>query len=88
MFSMSRKPLRFSVPILLAGHNSKRFYQVFERFNISTEKNKHSNNNLPRQCVFDGSNYGGTFNVQAHSNFAFEVSGFILNLEKSILSTF
>ena len=35
------------------------FYPIFESSNISTEKNKYLNNNLPRQYDFDGSNYGG-----------------------------
>ena len=83
----SRKPLRVPVPMLWVGPSPKNFHQIVESSNINAEKNKHSNNDLPRRYAFNGSSCGRNFSVQGHSNLPFATLGFILNLEMSIFSS-
>ena len=73
---MVRKPLRVSLTMFWLRPSTSNLQETFKSFHISTEANKHSCDNIPRQYAFDGTNNEGNFDVQRHNHLPSTTFGF------------
>ena len=73
---MVRKPLRVSLTMFWLRPSTSNLQETFKSLHISTEANKHSCDNIPRQYAFDGTNNEGNFDVQRHNHLPSTTFGF------------